>query len=142
MIKYRITGTKRIDQELQRFLKKAPRAVGRGLYELGERVMTLSVKLVPVDTGELKESAYVSEPVISSSGVLVEIGYGAEHAPEVHEDTSTPREDGMAKFLEAPVLQRAKGNLWRVAKVAREIIEKRSTIKTGGRFPSKPKGGV
>lgn len=41
--------------------------------------------MVPVDTGQLRASHYVTLPVVTDAGITSEIGYGAEYADEVHE---------------------------------------------------------
>ena len=54
-----------------------------GLYEAGTIIMANSQILVPVDTGTLKRSGRVEEPVVSGDGdaVTVTVGYayGAEY---------------------------------------------------------------
>ena len=44
--------------------------------------------MVPVATGALKASNYVSDPNRSGGKITVEAGYGQEYAAEVHEDQS------------------------------------------------------
>lgn len=47
-----------------------------GLYQAGTVVMATSQQLVPVDTGTLKRSGRVEEPVVSEDRVEVTVGYG------------------------------------------------------------------
>lgn len=53
------------------------------LFELVNRKM-----MVPVHTGALKASNYVSDPVRSGGKITVEAGYGQPYAAEVHERQS------------------------------------------------------
>jgi hypothetical protein len=91
---------------LQRLL---PTQTAAALYEVGQEVMTASKAIVPVDTGALKGSGYVSEPKISGAQVTVEIGYGGPSTPYAirqHEDLSLRHPGGgQAKFLEGPLSQ-------------------------------------
>lgn len=77
------------------------------LYEVANEVMAESKRLVPVDTGALKGSGYVSEPRVELGKVEVEIGYGgpaAAYAVRQHEDLSYAHPGGgQAKFLEQPL---------------------------------------
>lgn len=86
--------------------RNARAAARSGLRSNAKAIMKNSSKRVPVQTGELKESAYVGAPGLNNEGVIViEFGYGAGHAVEVHEDTLTIRDDGQAKFLELAMLE-------------------------------------
>ncbi len=137
-IRVTITGIQRTQRELEGFLKRCPQAVGIGLYHLGERVMNASQRLVPVQTGELRDSAYVTAPDVSRSRVQVELGYGAEHAVEIHEDTSASHTTGQAKFLETAILQRARGAIYQVVKRAERAIA-RGERWQAGRYPTTPR---
>lgn len=75
------------------------------LYGEATRLMDQSQALVPVATGELKNSAYVATPASTAQSASVELGYGAAHAAEVHEDLTVAHASGQAKFLETPLQQ-------------------------------------
>jgi len=47
--------------------------------------------MVPVESGRLRASLYVTEPERVGDGVLVELGYGAEYAAKVHERPGGPK---------------------------------------------------
>lgn len=92
-------------------LQDANTALGRALYEEANRIFNESQMLVPVDTGTLRSSGYVTNPLPYVSGVAVEISYGGAAAPYagyVHErlDLNHPN-GGQAKYLEQPVLAAA-----------------------------------
>ena len=54
------------------------------LYSEGQKILAASKALVPVDTGELLASAYITPPVLWPSGASVELGYAHDSAVSVH----------------------------------------------------------
>lgn len=58
--------------------RKVIEGASAGLYEAGTIIMASSQVLVPVDTGTLKRSGRVEEPVLSDDGDSIEVvvGYG------------------------------------------------------------------
>ena len=91
-----ITGAGSVDLAVE--------AMRQGAYDFLARVMAKSVELVPVDTGTLKDSAYIS---VSKSGrnaarIQIEAGYSTDYAEVVHERVEIPHKIGQAKFLEQP----------------------------------------
>ena len=136
-MKLRITGIERTLQRLDEVRKAGPRAVLYALYEFGQRVMDESQKHAPVQTGELKASAYVSHPEQFGGEERVEVGYGADHAVAQHETMS-----GRApKYLEAAALSQAKGKLHKIAKMAEDMIEQGKPSLPPARYPYTPNGG-
>lgn len=73
-----------------------------------EAVLNESKKIVPWDTGTLKDSGRVEDPVVDSNGIEVEISYGgaaSKYAGIVHENMNARHKDGTsAKYLEIPVM--------------------------------------
>lgn len=97
----------------------ARQALEQALFGVATSVLNESKKIVPVDTGNLRNSGRVDGPKMTSKGVEVEIVYGTGYAQIVHEDmtmdhspskltvvTKRPRR-GQAKFLEIPVMAAA-----------------------------------
>lgn len=94
------------------------RGLGQAMFGFATKILNESKKLVPVDTGALRNSGMVEGPDVDSDGVEVSITYGGEakqYAGVVHEDmtmshsptlmtkiTKKPRR-GQAKYLEIPV---------------------------------------
>ncbi len=94
------------------------RSLGQAMFGFATKILNESKKLVPVDTGALRNSGAVEGPTVDSDGVEVEITYGGstiQYAAVVHEDlsmshsptlntkiTKKPRR-GQAKYLEIPV---------------------------------------
>ncbi len=78
------------------------KAVGRWAYSAGQEILSLADRNVPIDTGALHNSHYVTMPRESGSFVGVEVGYGGPAAPyaaAVHE-TNKNYKRGSWKFLE------------------------------------------
>lgn len=106
-------GTFEIDttdlrKRLSAVKEAAPKIVAKALFAEASIVLGESqTEYVPVDTGVLKNSGFVAEPKITSSGVEVELGYGgaaAAYAVVQHERLDYRHTVGQAKFLEIPVL--------------------------------------
>lgn len=90
------------------------------LYVSAEEVMTSAKEETPVDTGNLRASGHVAEPVIEADTVSVTLGFGGPagagnqggetnsedvgYAQFVHDDLSAHHPVGNAKFLESPLL--------------------------------------
>ena len=55
--------------------------------------------MVPVQSGRLRASLYITTPQRIGNGVAVELGYGAEYAPAVHERSARPGQ-GQPRWLE------------------------------------------
>lgn len=101
---------------------EAKKALGQAMYGFATKVLNESKKIVPLDTGNLRNSGMVSRQRIDGAVVEVEISYGGSSAPYamiIHEDvtldhspakltsvTKKPRR-GQAKFLETPVMAQA-----------------------------------
>lgn len=88
------------------------------IQEAGE-VIEASKPLVPVDTGALKASDYITE---TEKGV--NFGYSEEYALVVHEDLSANHPVGQAKYLEIPYLQRKRKIREGVEKKVKELVKK------------------
>lgn len=99
-------------------------------YRRGQAIMSVSQRLVPVDTGELKSSGHVELPKISGSKVQVDLVYGGPAAPYariVHEDLDAFHKVGQAKYLEEPFLAERAGVLKEFVSVMRQMLrEKRA----------------
>lgn len=103
-------------------------ATGRALKAEAETVMVLSQRLVPVDTGDLRDTGTVDEPQVANDEVRVAMRYGnstVDYSVYVHEDLSArhPR-GGQAKFLEQPALAATNGMTARLARRVSSDIER------------------
>lgn len=113
----KVTVEVRGHTELQAKLKRAPERLGWGLKKAAlediEQVMAQSQEQVPIETGALKGSAYISQ---DSKGNIT-FGYGGknvqtnpitgqlttEYMAAVHERLDLVHPVGRAKFLERPI---------------------------------------
>lgn len=120
-----VTGSGKIISMLRAHKEKAVQALKRELYQEAEGIMTMSKELVPVDTGNLRDSGTVKLPVQEGSSIVQELGYGGTAAPYaifVHENTVVFHKVGMAKFLEIPFRQSQKGMAERIAAGMRKSL--------------------
>lgn len=115
------SGAKAIQRNLRRAESGYRRALGAALYREGSAILAESLKLVPVDTGRLRATGYVSPPEQTRGGVEVEIGYGTDYAVKQHEDVSLAHVVGQAKFLQQPAEEAERGMLTRVQADMRRI---------------------
>jgi hypothetical protein len=94
--------------------RNATVALAAGLQQEAETIMTKSKRdYVPVDTGTLRASGHVKEPVITGTRVQVTMGYGgaaSAYAIVQHENTQLHHPNGgQAKYLEQPVMEAIRG---------------------------------
>ena len=90
-----VTGLNEVLANLNREIGQISKRSIDGLMEAGLQVQAQSQRLVPVDTANLKGSAYTRK-----QGQGVEVGYTAAYAPFVHEDLEARHTVGQAKYLE------------------------------------------
>lgn len=115
-----LKGVGRLRLNLGKLVAQAPIVTGLALKREGDRIMNESQRLVPVDTGALKGSGMVEDPVLRGNTVLVLLHYGsgpsADYALKQHEDTTLRHTEGQqAKFLEQPFREAATTSAARIA---------------------------
>ncbi len=119
-----LDGVERLEKIIRRAAgdPESKRALGQAMQGFATGILNESKKLVPLDTGALRNSGRVSAEKIDGNVIEVEISYGgagAQYAQIVHEDmtmdhspskltsvTKRPRR-GQAKYLEIPVMAAA-----------------------------------
>lgn len=94
-----LTGVEEAQNNIRKFVSKLNRAVGGAIYDVAGLIMDDSQNLVPVDTHELRDSAYISRVAGPFKRKHVEAGYGAEHAIPVHERFDQRHSHGEDHFL-------------------------------------------
>jgi hypothetical protein len=113
---YRTASGKSVLEMLTEFGTKAETSLGAALYQEAQGIMAASQGLVPVDTGALRSSSYVTEPERDVDRITVILGYGGVaakinpksgqstdgYAIIVHENLEAFHKVGTAKFLELP----------------------------------------
>lgn len=96
----KIDGFQEIYKNLGLIEEEITAAAFKGIKKLGEVILGESQKLVPVDTGTLKNSGTTRSNKLEKS---VTISYNTPYARKQHEDNTLnhPR-GGQAKYLERP----------------------------------------
>lgn len=131
---YRTASGRSITQMLTEHGEAAAKSLGTQLYREGQGILASSMGLVPVDTGALRSSGYVTEPEREGDHIVVEIGYGGPaakinpksgdstdgYAIFVHENLEAHHPVGCAKFLELPFNQATRGMSGRIAQGMRD----------------------
>lgn len=109
MAKTKMTGIGDVLDFYRRLPKKYLDATAVGEYNAAQDTMKLSKQRVPLDTGDLENSAFVSDPRYGAASATVEMGYsGIPYAARQHEDMSYQHPGGrQAKFLESAVTDMA-----------------------------------
>lgn len=91
----------------------------KGLKKAGLFLQRESQKVVPVDTGDLRNSANTRAEG-SGAGTEVVVGYGTTYGLYVHEDLEARHKPGkQAKFLEEPLRKHRK----RIVQIVAESID-------------------
>lgn len=111
--KIEITGDQKLMNALKGMEDKLPHAVAMAIYEEASKIFIESQLLVPIDTGALRGSGFVTLPEITSISSKVAIQYGGAAAPYaliVHERINAMsgnpifhRPPTQAKYLSIPV---------------------------------------
>lgn len=126
-VSMKIVGTNELIKNLQAAGDRGVKAVGCGLYTEAQNIMTDSLKQVPVDVGNLKNSRYVTMPQVSGQTITVEMGYGGaakKYAEIVHERTDFKHpQGGKAKYLVDPLMSAKSGLAKNVAHFAAKAFQ-------------------
>lgn len=119
-----VKATEEIIESLSEFTEQFPQAVADALWSECQIIMNQSKEQCPVDTGRLRASGEVSEPVVEPGKVEVSLGYGTDYAIYVHEDLEKYHAPPTkAKFLEDPISERSDVLLENVVKRVTDLIE-------------------
>lgn len=94
-----VTGLREVLGNLERRISDIEGATMGGLMDAGLQVQRVSQTRTPVDTGNLKGSAFTRRAMGGSPAV--EVGYTAAYAVFVHEDMEARHLSGQSKFLES-----------------------------------------
>lgn len=98
-------GLKKVQANLNREIKKIKGRTKTGLWQAALVIRRRAQQLTPVDTANLKGSAY-TQAWDSPLGPGAEIGYTASYAPFVHEVQASHRV-GQWKFLETAMKEKS-----------------------------------
>ena len=100
-----IEGFEELERTLTRIGKNVTAQAERGLGDQSAKILEASNRLVPVDTGELKDSGSVTKVERRGDVIEATVEYTADHAAPVHENLDARHPAGQAKFLQEPFLQ-------------------------------------
>lgn len=109
-----------LDKVMANLNKEIAKIKGRsiaGLLAGGLIIQAEAQRRVPVDTGNLKGSAFTRKAHDDEKSVVV--GFGAAYAIYVHEDLNAFHDDGEAKFLENAVTAKGQEVLEAIAAYAK-----------------------
>lgn len=117
-MKFALKGSKEMQERIRRIAKAFPDRVAAALYQEAQIEMTESKRRVPVDTGTLRASGFVAEPVRKGRNISVTLSYGGaaeDYAIPVHENLEAFHRIGQAKYLESVLNESAPHMAGRVA---------------------------
>ena len=92
----KVSGVKKALKELNKAAYDRKKATMRGLLKAGLILQADAQRRTPVDTRNLRGSAYTRK----NGDAAVDVGYTAAYAVFVHEDLEAKHTNGEAKFLE------------------------------------------
>lgn len=118
-----------VEKRMEDFASRVPIVASRVLYQFGEEVMAASKEVVPVDSGTLMSTGYVTPSEQQGDEILVTLGYGGPAAPYagiVHENLDPhvrwTRPGSGPKYLENPLKERQDGLPDRMAEAFKEAF--------------------
>ena len=120
-------------------------AVVSALYQEANDIMSASVRVTPMDTGTLRQTAFVTRPETSGGEVVIELGYGGaakEYALIVHEmpKSNSFQEPGTGpKYLERPMDEAKRGQLRRIQERSMRAFERLGSVQPSLIGPHKDK---
>lgn len=94
-----IKGDAELKRKLMKLARQFPKATKAALIEAGGDILEDALRRTPVDTGALRDSAYMAVKG-SETNPKVELGYTDSKAVAAHERTDVRYRTGEAKFLQ------------------------------------------
>jgi hypothetical protein len=149
-IKFKQEDITKLINNLQSIGKSIQTNSGEFLTEIAENIMAESKNEVPVDTGTLKSTAYITKPMYSNDGsTVVKMGYGglndklnpkpdrktgklkmaSEYALAVHEIKKYHHPIGKWKFLEDPLRRQTRQFTSILGVRIRALLQRGATLK-------------
>lgn len=137
-IKARLDGDKEMIAKLRKLATAYPEAGATALYEEGLALDADMVPRIPVDTGRLRASHFVTLPSGTGANVTVEVGVATDYAVPVHELTEVQHPVGESKFLEKALMARHAGMGARLGERVQALVEAENTKTHQGGTPTVP----
>ena len=101
-----VSSPAEIAAKLRNLADKYGPEVANALFLELAKVLRASQIICPVDTGHLRGSGHVTDPVVNPGSIEAEIGYSMGYAWWVHEILDNyHKPPTQAKYLEQPLLQ-------------------------------------
>lgn len=126
MISLNLTGIAEVSQHLQRLIPTPALPLREALRTEGNQIIRVANTLVPVDTGLLRSTGHVEQPVQQGSVVSVSLGYGqglALYAAKIEFDvTLNHPHGGQAHFFSQPLFAATAGFVQRIAAALRGAL--------------------
>ena len=99
---FTIKGMKELDKALKKIPAGSETAVKKSLTDIALDLQGESQRRAPVDTGDLRGSAYTKQ-----DGLTAEVGFSSPYAVRQHENMQYKhKRGGEAKYLENPFKER------------------------------------
>lgn len=99
-IKATLKGEAELRAQVARWAKDFPGAMGAALYTAGDDLRARARALAPIQSGQLREGAYVKPPELRGGPLGVEVGFGQPYATYQHELSRLRHpQGGEAKYL-------------------------------------------
>ena len=113
----------RIEKNLKKEIRKIKKVTYQGIFQACELVRGRAMEKTPVDTGNLKNSAYTKMDAGhgTSAKPTGEVGFTAKYSIYVHENLEARHPTGEAKFLEKALQESEKDIV--------KIIEREAGVK-------------
>lgn len=108
----KVRGLDQVKKRLRYFGDAYPKALEAGLQQEGRDL--LSKTSVPRRTGELQDSAFVSEPEGRGTSSKVSVGFTAKHGSPVNKRT---------RFFSKPFARQKRGYVGRLAKHTQKNVD-------------------
>ena len=101
----KISGVGRVIRNIERFGSIKADAVERGLGKAALVLKGATQRVVPIDLGNLRSSAFVRKIGAGFKTRMI-VGYSADYAVYVHENLNAMHKEGTrAKFLSGPAIE-------------------------------------
>jgi hypothetical protein len=121
-----LTGVAEVAQKLAQLIPAPLAPLGEALRTEGNQIIRVANTLVPVDTGLLRSTGHVEEPIQAGPVVSVSMGYGqgiAPYAAIIEWDvTLNHPHGGQAHFLQNALFAATAGMLARIATALRGTL--------------------
>ncbi len=99
-VEVEVSSPEEIAARLRRFAEIFPDGVGTALYLVAnDPIMNEAKADAPVDSGYMRSTGYVNEPVLEKGSIDVELGFYANYSAPVHDRTDLHHTTGTDHFL-------------------------------------------